>query len=160
MTHTHMIRYEATTRLLQFDFPQQITFNPLRNSGLEFVCNDCTARVWKADGEGELQGPGTSLARLQYFEQPFIDVINPDPTQMRYAILWDRDVETGVFHLSLACPKRANEKRPRDTPECHFYIEFPHAATSVTASPQITNPEPVEDLELQQRQKTSEQHDD
>jgi len=156
----HLIRYHATTRILSSPLPGEVEFHSLRNSGISFTCNGCKARVWKSDGEGELHGPGVSQSRQNYFDQPFLDLVDPNPADVRYVVLWDCDAKTGLLTLTIACPKRFNEDRPWDKPECHFYTVFPHAAIAVSASPQLTNPEPLEDLELQPKQKVSEQDHD
>lgn len=106
-----LTRYHTTCRIDEMELPPTVKFRRLRNNGIEFVCNECLVRVWKADEDGELHGPGSSKSKRAYFDQD--SLFEPDdPTQFRFGIVWDYAFDTGLLKLSLACPKLFDIERP------------------------------------------------
>jgi len=99
-----LTRYHTVCRLDSAILPKGMKWHRLQNNGIEFTCDGSVARVWKADEDGELRGPGTSRAKKQYFDQEFL-LFPPEPCQARYAIVWDYDLTDGLLSLSFACPK-------------------------------------------------------
>lgn len=145
-------RYHTCCRLESATLPEGVEFQRLQNNGIGFICNGCEVRVWKGDEDGELRGPGKSKAKQQYFEQEFM-LFPPEPEQARYAIVWDYDFITGLLVFSLMCPKNFDQYRLSQKPDCHFSIEFPHAATEIHPSPAFSET-PIEgDIELQPKRK-------
>lgn len=76
--------------------------------------------------------------------------VSPDPRDARFAILWEYDSKTGLLGLDLACPKHFDEDSPWRNAESHFYINFPHVATTIKAE---QPEERSEDIELELRAK-------
>lgn len=153
-----LARYHTCCRLAAMALPPYVEFTRLRNNGIRFECRGATARVWKADEGGELQGPGNSKAKQEYFAQR--ELFSREPTQVRYAIVWEYDFATGLLIFSLACPREFDANRPWNNPDCHFYIEFPHAATEVSASPGFKSPQEQEgDIELKPKRHAGESGD-
>lgn len=149
-----LCRYFTCCRLESTYLPDGITFERLRNNGMLIDCHGRTVRIWKADEDGELQGPGNSKAKREYFDQPFLSLFAPDPAAVKLATVWDYDFKTGILRLSLACPKSFDTFKPWQNPDCHFYLEFPHAATDVKPSPRFQEPPAFfEDIDLKPKRK-------
>ena len=75
--------------------------------------------------------------------------------------MWDYSASTGVLTLSLACPRNFDEYRPWQKADCHFYIDFPHAASTVIADSAFSAaPEEVEDIDLRPKRKIDESGSD
>ena len=64
-----LIRYHTCSRLDEARLPKGVTFDRLSNNGILLRCEGTPARVWKADEDGELQGPGNSKSKQAYFDQ-------------------------------------------------------------------------------------------
>lgn len=142
-----LTRYHTCCRLESTALPRGITFQRLQNNGISFSCDGSIARVWKADEAGELRGPGGSKIKREYFDQEFL-LFSPEPSQARYAILWEYDLSTGLLTFSLACPKQFDQYKPWNNPECHFSIALPHAATGISASPAFSEVAAENEIEL------------
>jgi hypothetical protein len=151
-----LTRYHTCCRLESATLPEGIKFQRLQNNGMGFNCHGSVVRVWKGDEDGELRGPGTSKTKKEYFDQEFL-LFAPDPAQARYAVVWDYDFMPGLLTLSLACPKNFDQYRPWNNPDCHFYIEFPHAATEIAPSPEFSEPSPDGDIELEPKRKVKDE---
>jgi hypothetical protein len=147
-----LARYHAACRLEKATLPTGIAFQRYQNNGIGFVCHESELRVWKADEDGELRGPGASKARKQYFDQEFL-LFPPNPAQARYAIVWDYDFTNGLFSLSFACPKNFDVYRPWNNPEYHFFLPLPHAATTFVPAREFTETIADGDIVLEPKQK-------
>ncbi len=142
-----LTRYHTCCRIEEMAMPEGVKFTRLQNNGMKFECNNCEARIWKADIDGELQGPGQSKSKQAYFDQGVL--FSMEPSAFRFAIVWEHDAHTGLLKLSIACPKQFDETRPWSNPECHFYLPFPHAATEIPSADkfgEVVRPE--NDIEL------------
>jgi hypothetical protein len=156
-----LIRYHTCSRLDEAKLPKGVTFDRLSNNGMLLRSEGTPARVWKADEDGELQGPGNSKSKQAYFDQDHL--FWDDPRFYRFAILWQYDFQTGFLRLSLACPRQYDEQRPWDNPKCHFYIPFQHAALDIAAGKQFGAPGEDGDIHLKPKravQESDESSDD
>jgi hypothetical protein len=153
-----LTRYNTACRLEGATLPQGVTLDLRQNNSIGFVCCDSELRVWKADEDGQLRGPGTSKAKKSYFDQEFL-LYPPEPSQARFAIVWDYDFTTGLLSLSLACPKNFDVYKPWDNPDCHFFLPLPHAATTIMPSPEFTDVASDGDIVLEPNQKTADMNE-
>jgi hypothetical protein len=155
---SNLARYHTCLRLAGAPLPDGVTFTRLRNNGILMHCDGVLVRVWKADEDGEMQGPGASKRKQAYCTQR--ELFPFDARYLRYAILWDLDRSTGVLTFSLACPKSFDVYRPWASPECHFYINFPHAATEVSAASRFSKgPSSEDDIDLTPKRNIAEADD-
>jgi hypothetical protein len=156
---SNLARYHTCLHLASASLPDGVTFTRLRNNGILIRCDGILVRVWKADEDGEMHGPGTSKRKRDYCTQDFLFPV--DARDLRYAVLWDLDQSTGLLTFALACPKKFDIERPWASPECHFYINFPHAATEVTAAERFSQGAAHEDdIVLKPKRKIAEADDD
>jgi len=116
-------------------------------------------RICKADGDGELYGPGKSATRRSYFAQELLGLFAPEPHHLRFVILWEYSQELGLT-LSLACPKNWRRERSWQKAECHFYVEFPHAATTLAADDSFSSAVAEDEIRLLPKFKAAEIGDD
>ena len=149
-----LARYQTVRRLETAVLPGGVEFERLPNNGISFVCCGAAVHVWKADEGGELRGPGNSKSKQQYFDQEFL-LFEPDPSCAKFAIVWDYDFRTGLLTFSLACPESFDAYKPWNSPKCHFYIEFPHAATEIVPSHEFSEISSDSDIELKPKRKAS-----
>jgi hypothetical protein len=156
-----LTRYHAVCRLETAALPDSIGFQRLQNNGIGFTCGESALRVWKADEDGELRGPGTSKSKREYFDQEFL-LFPPEPSQARYVIIWDYDFTMGLLSLSLTCPKNFDVYKPWNYPQCHFLLPLPHAATSIVPSSDFSEVSTDEDIVLEPKLKTADldEHND
>ena len=127
-----LCRYYTACRLEQRPMPADTRFRRIQNNGMIFRRKRCIAAVYKANCNGELYGPGRSKAKQQYFSQYHLFSQLADPAQYRYAIIWEHTEAAGLL-LSIACPKSWEYFRSWQKADCHFYIEFPDAASGLKA---------------------------
>jgi hypothetical protein len=152
-----LVRYHTCCRLEETALPKGVAFERLPNNGMLLRCDGARARVWKADEDGELQGPGVSKSKQAYFDQE--QLFWDDPRFYRFAITWQYDFDTGLLGLSLACPKQYDEERPWRNPKCHFYIPFPDAALTITAGKQFEEAGDDGDINLRPKRAVQESNE-
>lgn len=153
-----LCRYHTACRIESRPMPADIKFKRMQNNGMVFRCNGCFAAVYKANHNGELYGPGKSITKQQYFSQHQLFFGFADPTLYRYAIIWEHSEASGLM-LSIACPKSWDYFRSWQKTNCHFYVEFPHAAETLKADDVFLNQ--VEDgIDLRLKQDTASLGDD
>jgi hypothetical protein len=153
-----LFRYYTVCRINTIPRAASIRFRSLPNNGMTFQSNGCTAHVFKANSDGELYGPGKSGVKRAYFAQEERFLFAPRAQHFRYAILWDYTREAGL-QLSVTCPKTWSRAKPWQRTDCHFYVEFPHAAANIVPD-EVFYGTPWEDVELQPKQKTAGLQDD